>query len=262
MGHVISFVNQICGVGKSTVILQTAAILKKRGSQVLMVDFDPQSGLTKSFGIEPAEGLTVFELLNGSVKVDDILIRTGSGDLLPSDYSLGLNEKNIFDAIGRVFLLSNALADVVKKYDYVLIDCPPSKSVLVYNALVASSCAVIVTDTSKYNLKWLPRQFDIFGEIEKAFKKKINVLGVLLSKTPDKHRIEKSLSDTITAVATEKKVSVFNTAIFKGNVINEALACYRSLPDYAPTHELTKKYESFVDELTRLFEDKKKRKNK
>lgn len=262
MANVISFVNQIAGVGKTTVVLQTAAILKKRGYQVLMVDFDPQSALTKSFGIEPAEGFTILELIKGEVKVDDILIRTASGDLLPSDYGLGLNEKNMFDAIGRAFFLSNALSDVVKKYDYVLIDCPPSKTILVYNALLASTYSVIVTDTSKYNVKWLNKQFDIFSEIETAFKKRIKVLGILLTRTADKQRLEKGVSDAITSLATEKKTLVFNTTILNGNVINEASACFRSLPDFAPTHELTKRYESFVDELTKFFEEKKKRKNK
>ena len=146
MGKIIAISNQKGGVGKSTTAINLSACLAERLKKVLIIDLDPQGNTTSGLGIDRNEAEhTVYDLLEGGADVETCQIRTEFGRLyvVPSNVDLAGAEIEMMDMQDREFLLKKALADARKKYDYILIDCPPSLSLLTLNALCASDSVLI-----------------------------------------------------------------------------------------------------------------------
>ena len=142
----ICFVNQKGGVGKTTSCLNIGAALQKAGKRVLLIDMDAQGSLTKSAGIMQLaqDAPSVSEMLSGEKTAAEVLIRRdGCPDLLPSDIRLSGAEVSLIGAAGRDFILKEALAPLQKDYDFALIDCSPSLSILTLMALTASDGIII-----------------------------------------------------------------------------------------------------------------------
>lgn len=142
---IVSVANQKGGVGKTTTTLNLGASLAEMGCRVLLVDLDPQGGLTLSCGYEPDSlDKTVYNALRRSESAESYLQKTRfSADLLPANVDLALAEMELVNAVARERRLATVIAPVRDKYDVILIDCPPSLGLLTVNALAISDQLLI-----------------------------------------------------------------------------------------------------------------------
>ncbi|MFA5493602.1 MAG: ParA family protein [Porticoccaceae bacterium] len=170
MSHIFTIANQKGGVGKTTTSVNLAASLATYDKRVLLVDMDPQGNATMGVGIDKNSlSQTVYEVLIGETDIDAALQanEVGGFDVLPANRDLTAAEVELLDLPARESRLGQALARVGGRYDYIIIDCPPSLSMLTVNAMVACRGVIIPVQCEYYALEGLS---DLVGTIQKIGK--------------------------------------------------------------------------------------------
>lgn len=179
----IAVTNQKGGVGKTTTTINLGAYLAKSGKSVLLVDFDPQGNATSGLAINKSglEQKTVYELLRGEATASDIVLPTSQKNLfiLPTSTELAASEVELVGIEAREFVLKKALATLT--YDYVLIDCPPSLSLLTVNALTAADKVLIPVQTEFYALEGLGQLIDLVQRVRASVNPHLELLGILMT---------------------------------------------------------------------------------
>ena len=155
MSKIISVSNQKGGVGKTTTALSLSAALGVLEKKVLLIDMDPQSNATSGLGINANEAnLSSYDLINGNSKPSKLIIQTSSPnlDIIPAKIDLVGLEIEIISKSDREYLLKNALKSIKEKYDFIIIDCPPSLGLITLNALTCSNSVIIPVSYTRLTL--------------------------------------------------------------------------------------------------------------
>ena len=157
MGKVISIANQKGGVGKTTTTVNLSTILAKKGKKVLLIDTDPQGNATSGLGITKELELSVYDVLVGETAIDETLQETAIKNLTvcPSNISLAGAEVELVSMMSREQRLKTKLDAIKEKYDYILIDCPPSLGLVTLNAFTASDSVLIPVQCEYFALEGL-----------------------------------------------------------------------------------------------------------
>ena len=181
--RIVALCNQKGGVGKTTTTINLGAALAELGRQVLLVDFDPQGALSVGLGIAPHQlDRTVYNLLmERGVGVEDILLKTGVPglDLLPSNIDLSAAEVQLVGEVAREQTLTRALAPVVDRYDYILIDCQPSLGLLTINALTAADGVIIPLECEFFSLRGVAMLIDTVEKVQERLNPDLKIDGIL-----------------------------------------------------------------------------------
>lgn len=184
MGKIISFANQKGGVGKTTSCVNIASSLGVLGFKVLIIDLDPQGNTTSGVGISK-KGLkaTTKELLTGELPVGEIIIETPykNLDVIPTNTALAGAEFDLFDLDDSEFRIKKALEEVKDKYDYILIDCPPSLGMLTINAFAASDGVVVPMQCEFYALEGLSQLMITINRIKRMYNPDLAITGILIT---------------------------------------------------------------------------------
>ncbi|MDR4497224.1 MAG: AAA family ATPase [Candidatus Scalindua sp.] len=245
----IAFINQKGGVGKTTSTANVGAALALLGKKVLLIDLDPQANLSIHFGVDiHSRGLSIYEIINGTHKPDEVVRKTEiSGlDLIPSNIDLSSAEIELVNTVGRETVIKFNLENMLYKYDYVLIDCPPSLGLLTLNALTIVREIIIPLQTEYFALQGVSKLFQTFELIKKRLNEELEITGIIPCMYDSRTNLGHEVLDKIKEYFEDK---VFKTAIRKNVKLSESPSHGMPIMTYAPDSNGAKDYAALTKEI-------------
>jgi chromosome partitioning protein len=219
--HVIAIANQKGGVGKTTTSVNLAASLAMSGGRVLLIDLDPQGNATMGCGVDKNEvELSLYDWLIEDKVLGEIVVRcNGSFDLLPANLDLTAAEVALMQREGREFYIRQRLIGHVDGYEYVIIDCPPSLSILTVNALIAADGVLIPMQCEYYALEGLTALLDTVDGVRAAANPDLAIEGILRTMYDPRNSLTRDVSRQLIQYF---KDQVFRTVIPRNVRLAEA----------------------------------------
>ncbi|MGH2500324.1 MAG: ParA family protein [Candidatus Limnocylindria bacterium] len=251
MGKVIAIANQKGGVGKTTCAINLGGALVSLGNSVLCIDLDPQANLTVGLGIDlnaiersMAEVLTDPDATLGSIVQPS---RTPGLDVAPTTIDLSVAEVELMTAIGREMALRDKLAhEVIDRYDFTLIDCPPTLGLLTLNALVAADGVIIPVQTQYYALKGVAALLKIIRTVQARLNPGLRVLGLLPTFYDSRTILGRDMLDSLKDLGDHQ---VFQTVIRQSVKIGEAPTAGVPINVYEPRSDAAKAFLELAHEV-------------
>jgi chromosome partitioning protein len=169
------------GVGKTTTAINLGAALAELKKKVLVVDFDPQGALTAGLGLQPDSlSKSIYSVIRSDAPLSEIITSIQAGiDLIPANIDLSGLEIELVNETGREYFLRDKLAEIADRYEYIIIDCPPSLGLLTINALTAASGVIVPVQTQYFALRGMDLLFDLIKKIRSRVNRDLSVVGIL-----------------------------------------------------------------------------------
>ncbi|MCY4225386.1 MAG: ParA family protein [Bacteroidetes bacterium] len=253
MGHIIAVANQKGGVGKTTTAANLAASLGVLEHSTLLIDMDPQANCTSSLGLDIKDiKESIYEVIIGKNHPQDV-IKTPEEvphlDLLPANINLVGAEIELISIDNREHLLRHAIADISDRYEYIIIDCPPSLGLLTVNALTASNGVIIPLQVEYFALEGLGLLLNTIKIIRGGLNPNLQITGVLLTLYDARLRLSKQVASEVKSYFGDK---VFNTIIKRNVTIAEAPSFGKPVLLHNATSTGAQNYLSLATELVQL----------
>jgi chromosome partitioning protein len=252
--QIISIINQKGGVGKTTTVINLAAGLAQQEKKVLVIDIDPQGNATTGLGLSNQETSTqtIYGVLNGTKSISEVIKKTKfkNLDIITSNVDLSGLEIETAGDTERAFILKVKLAAYLNNsrgsYDYILIDCPPSLSLLTVMALVSSHSLVVPLQTEFFALEGLTQLIKTIKRIKVSLNPELKIRGILLTMFDKRNKLSAQVEKEARDYFTEK---VYITVIPRNVRLSEAPSHGMPVLVYDKSCPGSKSYFNFTDEF-------------
>jgi chromosome partitioning protein len=247
MAKIISIANQKGGVGKTTTTINLSSLLAAAEKRTLLIDIDPQANSSSGLSVTN-HNPSVYEVLVGTKNINEVIINSFMPflDMLPSNINLVGAEIEMVDMENRETLLKKALAEVNDKYDYILIDCPPSLGLLTLNSLTASNSVLIPVQCEYFALEGLGQLLNTINIVKKHYNKDLNIEGVLLTMFDTRLRLSHQVAEEVRKYFGDK---VYTTVINRNVRISEAPSYGKPIILYDAISSGAQNYMALASEL-------------
>lgn len=260
MGKVISVANQKGGVGKTTTAVNMSTILAKRGKKVLLIDADPQGNATSGLGIDKEDEKSVYNVIIDETKIEETLKETQIKTLkvCPSNINLAGAEVELVSMMSREQRLKEKIDEIKDKYDFIIIDCPPSLGLITLNSFTASDSVLIPVQCEFYALEGLGQLINTIDLVRKHLNKNIQIEGAILTMYDVRTNLSNQVVKEVKKYFEDK---VYKTAIPRNVKLSEAPSYGMPITLYDPRSKGAKCYDKFVKEFLKKNEEEKQAKH-
>lgn len=256
MSLVIAVANQKGGVGKTTSCISIAAALAQRKRSVLLVDVDPQSNTTSGLGVKRNSiELSSYDLLlDDSIDAGDAICNVRQNfDLIPATIDLAGAEIELVPLLQREHKLRRSLAAVHDKYDYIIMDCPPSLGLLTLNGLVAAEAVLVPVQAEYYALEGIMQLFSTLDIVRKTHNPKLRLAGVFVTMFDVRTQLSQQVKDEVAWYFAD---NFLKTVVPRNVRLSEAPSHSQTIFEYDKRSKGARAYERLADELLAKLESK------
>lgn len=251
MGRVIAIANQKGGVGKTTTSINLSACLADKGKKVLVIDTDPQGNTTSGFGIDKNElDNTIYELILGECSIRDCIIRNviENVSVLPSNVNLAAAEIELIGVEKKEYILKNEVDWVKDRYDFIIIDCPPSLSLLTVNAMTTADAVLVPIQCEYYALEGLSQLIHTINLVKERLNPDLDMDGVVFTMYDSRTNLSAQVVENVKSHLSQK---VYGTLIPRNIRLAEAPSYGKPINMYDAKSAGSESYMSLADEVIR-----------
>ena len=232
MGKTIAIANQKGGVGKTTTAINLSAAMAELGKKILVIDTDPQGNMTSGFGIDKNEvEYTVYELMLGDCTTEEAIIKEvkENVDMIASNVNLAAVEIELIGVDNKDYILKNEIEWVKDKYDYIIIDCPPSLNMLTINAMTTADSILVPIQCEYYALEGLSQLIHTVNLVKERLNPSLDLEGVVFTMYDSRTNLSAQVVDT---VKSNLQANIYNTLIPRNIRLAEAPSFGMPITEY------------------------------
>lgn len=244
----ICIANQKGGVGKTTTTINLSAALAAEGKKVLVIDIDPQGNTTSGFGIDKnKQTYTVYDVIISDMAINEAIIRVDADlDLIPSNVDLAAAEIELIDVEGKEYVLSGKVNKIKENYDFILIDCPPSLSMLTINAMTTADTVLVPIQCEYYALEGLSQLVRTIGLVRERLNPNLKMEGVVFTMYDIRTNLSAQVVENVRAHVEEH---IFRTLIPRNIRLAEAPSFGKPINLYEPRSNGAEAYRLLAKEV-------------
>lgn len=251
MGTIIAIANQKGGVGKTTTSINLSSCIATKGKKVLVIDIDPQGNTTSGFGIEKNElENTIYELILGDCSIGDCILKEilPNVSILPSNVNLAAAEIELIGVEKKEYILRNEVDYIKDQYDFIIIDCPPSLSLLTVNAMTTADSVLVPIQCEYYALEGLSQLIHTVNLVKERLNPSLDMDGVVFTMYDSRTNLSAQVVENVKSHLSQK---VYSTLIPRNIRLAEAPSYGKPINLYDPRSSGTESYMALAEEVIR-----------